>query len=114
MALATYATDSSFSRRSSMCRQRFLWLVCIGLLSLPLSLSAQTTTGTLRGNVKDQNGAPVTEAEIQARNTETGALRSTTTRSDGSYILSGLAPASYDLSVRKIGFTQQRRQVTLP
>src|SRR5688572_6589508 len=97
-----------------MRRQPFLWLVCIGLLCLPLSLSAQTTTGTLRGNVKDQNGGPVTEADIQARNTETGAVRSTTTRSDGSYILSGLAPATYDLSIRKIGFSPQRRQVSLP
>ncbi len=39
-----------------MLRHRFLWLVCITLFSLPLSLSAQTTTGTVRGYVKDQNG----------------------------------------------------------
>src|SRR5437660_1783900 len=42
-----------------MFRHRFLWLACITLLACPLSLSAQTTTGTVRGYVKDQNGAPV-------------------------------------------------------
>ena len=96
-----------------MCRQRFLWLVCISLLSLPFSLSAQTTTGTVRGVVRDQNGGPLTEAVIEARDTVTGVQRSTSTRSDGSYVLAGLAPATYEVSVRKIGFTPQRRRVTV-
>jgi len=65
-----------------MCRQRFLWFVGLSLFLLPLSLSAQTTTGTIRGYAKDQNGAPVADVDVQARNTETGALRAATTRSD--------------------------------
>jgi len=96
-----------------MLRHRFLWLVGITLLLLPLSLSAQTTTGTIRGFVKDQNGAPVADAGIQARDTATGVVRSTTTRSDGSYVLPGLPPASYELSIRQIGFAPQRRMVTV-
>ena len=75
-----------------MFRQRFLWLACITLLAFPLSLSAQTTTGTVRGYVKDQNGAPVADAAVEARQTETGILRTTASRGDGSYILPGLAP----------------------
>jgi hypothetical protein len=96
-----------------MYRHRFLWLACITLLASPLSLSAQTTTGTIRGYVKDQNGTPVADGEIQARQTETGVLRSTSTRADGSYILPGLPPANYELSVRKIGFSPQRRPVVV-
>src|SRR2546428_1382186 len=96
-----------------MLRHRSLWLVCIALLSLPLSLRAQTTTGTVRGYVKDQNGAPVADAELSARQTETGILRSATTRSDGSYIIPGLVPGNYELAVRKIGFGPQRRQVVV-
>src|SRR5882762_8045284 len=102
-----------FHRRWSMSRHRFLWLACITLLSFPLSLSAQTTTGTVRGYVKDQNGSPVGDAEVQARQTETGVVRSTASRSDGSYILPGLVPGSYELSVRKIGFAPQRRPVVV-
>jgi len=92
-----------------MLRHRSLWLICISLLSLPLSVSAQTTTGTVRGYVKDQNGTPVADAEVQARQVETGIVRSTTGHADGSYILPGLTPGNYDLSVRKIGFGPQRR-----
>lgn len=96
-----------------MRKHRFLWLVCISFLSFPLSLAAQTTTGTVRGYVKDQNGASVADAEVQATDTATGVSRSTTSRADGSYVLPGLAPAVYHLAVRKIGFGPQRRQVTV-
>jgi hypothetical protein len=95
-----------------MFRHRFLWLVCITLLSLPLSLNAQTTTGTVRGYIKDQNGAPVA-AEVQARQTETGVVRSATAHADGSYIIPGLVPGNYELSVRQIGFAPQRRPVVV-
>jgi hypothetical protein len=96
-----------------MFRHRFLWLVCITLSSLPLSLDAQTTTGTVRGTVKDQNGAAVADAEVQVRNTATGVVRSTATRSDGAYVLPGLVPAPYELSVRHIGFIPLRRAITV-
>jgi hypothetical protein len=95
-----------------MCRHRFLWLASICLLSLPLSLSAQTTTGTVRGYVKDQNGAPVA-AEIQARQTNTGVVRSATAHADGSYIIPGLAPGNYLLSVRQIGYGPQARNIVV-
>src|SRR5712671_497928 len=96
-----------------MYRHRFLWLACITLLASPLSLSAQTTTGTVRGYVKDQNGAPIAGADVQARNPETGVLRSATSRADGSYVLPGLPPASYEVSARHIGFNPQRRQLAV-
>src|SRR6266568_6015425 len=96
-----------------MLRHRSLWFVCFSLLSIPLSVSAQTTTGTVRGYIKDQNAAAVPDAEIQVTNTATGVARSTSSRTDGSYVLPGLVPATYDLAVRKIGFTPQRRQVVV-
>jgi len=94
-----------------MLRQRWLWLVCLTLFSFPLLLSAQTTTGTVRGYVKDQNGTAVADAELQARQTETGVVRSATSRADGSYIMPGLVPGNYELSIRKIGFSPQTRPV---
>ncbi len=94
-----------------MFRHRLQWLVCISLLSFPLSLNAQTTTGTVRGYVKDQNGAPVGGAQIQARQTETGVTRGATAHTDGSYIMPGLVPGDYQLSVRHIGFGPQSRPV---
>jgi len=96
-----------------MCRRHLLWFAFVSLFLLPVSLHAQTTTGTVRGTVKDQNGAPVADAAVQARNTTTGVERSTTTRSDGSYVLPGLVPATYELTIRQIGFTPVRRPVVV-
>ena len=96
-----------------MNRHRVLWLVCCLLFALPLSLSSQTTTGTVRGYVKDQNGTAVADAQIEARDTSTGMTRSASSRADGSYVLPGLPPATYELAVRHIGHSPQRRQVTV-
>ena len=96
-----------------MCRRHLLWFAFVSLFLLPVSLHAQTTTGTVRGTVKDQNGAPVADAAVQARSTTTGVERSTTTRSDGSYVLPGLVPATYELTIRQIGFTPVRRPVVV-
>ncbi|PYP18542.1 MAG: hypothetical protein DMD54_04960 [Gemmatimonadetes bacterium] len=97
----------------AMSRYRLLSILGFTLLAFPPSLNAQTTTGTVRGYVKDQNGAPVADADLQARQITTGVVRSATTRSDGSYILPGLVPGDYELTVRKIGFTPLRRPVTV-
>jgi hypothetical protein len=75
--------------------------------------SAQTTTGTVRGVVRDQNGTPLADAEVQARNPETGITRSATTNSEGAFALPGLAPGTYDLTARHIGNSPQARRVVV-
>src|SRR5882762_8250256 len=92
---------------------RHVFIVGVALLACAGSARAQTTTGTVRGYVKDQNGGAIADAEVQARNAETGVNRTATSRADGSYILPGLAPATYELSVRHIGSSPQRRQVVV-
>jgi hypothetical protein len=96
-----------------MVRHRFLWLLCSALLVVTPSLSAQNSTGTIRGYVRDQNGAPLPETEIQARNVASGVTRSATTRADGAYVLLGLVPGTYELVARHIGHAPQRRQVVV-
>src|SRR5256714_5367309 len=96
-----------------MSRHHFLFGAVAVLLVLAPTLDAQTTTGAVRGYVKDQTGAAIADAEVQARNPATGLQRVTTSRTDGSYILPGLAPATYELSVRHIGNTPQARQVVV-
>lgn len=82
-------------------------------LVLPFTLTAQTTTGTVRGQVKSPDGATVAAADIEARNTETGVTRTTATRGDGSYIMPGLVPGTYEITARAIGSAPQRRQVVV-
>ena len=76
-------------------------------------LVAQTTTGTIRGYVKDQNGAPLSGAQVQATNVATSVARSTTTGSDGSYVLPGLSPGTYDVIARHIGNSPARRRIVV-
>jgi hypothetical protein len=82
-------------------------------LLIPVFGIAQTTTGTIRGTVTGAGGTPAAGVEVLARNSATGAQRSTTTRQDGSYALAGLPPATYELMVRQIGITPQRRIVVV-
>ena len=53
-------------------------LGCLLTLAAP-SLAAQTTTGEIRGQVTDEEGAPLAGASVNARNLATGFQRATTT-----------------------------------
>ena len=73
---------------------------------------AQTTTGTLRGTITS-SGAPIGDAQVSVRNPTTGVQRGTLSNADGSYTLAGLAPAAYDMTVRRIGSQPQTRRVVV-
>ncbi|MCC6930787.1 MAG: TonB-dependent receptor [Gemmatimonadaceae bacterium] len=74
---------------------------------------AQTTTGAIRGYVRDSAGTPIGDAQVIARNAAMGAERIATTNSNGFYNLAGLRPARYDLQVRRLGYSAQTRAVTV-
>ncbi|HEY7638026.1 MAG TPA: TonB-dependent receptor [Gemmatimonadales bacterium] len=76
-------------------------------------LVAQTSTGSIRGVVSDSSGAPLTGAQAVALNPSTGVSRTATTNARGFYALTGLTPASYQLTIRSIGHTPAQRQVQL-
>ena len=80
--------------------QRFLRsgaLAAAGALMLwSAPLSGQTSTGTIRGTITGEGGAPVAEAQVTARNVASGVQRGTVSREDGSYILPGLTPGEPD------------------
>jgi Carboxypeptidase regulatory-like domain/TonB dependent receptor/TonB-dependent Receptor Plug Domain len=73
--------------------------------------AAQTSTGIIRGKVVNETGAPVVSAEVIATNVETGAQRRTTSSETGQYVLAGLQPASYQISVETLGYNAQTRTV---
>ncbi|MDP3775335.1 MAG: TonB-dependent receptor [Gemmatimonadales bacterium] len=83
-----------------------------GLL-LPAAARAQTTTGSLHGYVRDPRGAPVASADVRLRNVATGTARAATSNQRGYYILLGLAPAEYELTIRQIGASPQTRRVRI-
>src|SRR5436190_15870489 len=88
-----------------------LGIVGVFTLMLGSSATAQTSTGTIRGYVKDQDGVPLGGAEVQATNLQNGTVRSATSLENGSYVLPGLVPASYQVVARHIGHTPAQRPV---
>ena len=77
------------------------------------SLIAQTTTGTIRGTVTGEGGAPIPSAQIGARNANSGAVRTAQSNDAGAYTLVGLVPGTYEVTVRRIGNAPQNRTVVV-
>lgn len=82
--------------------QRYISLVALLFLFLPLAGRAQTSSVT--GTVRDSTSAVVPRAQITARNLSTNALRSTLTDDSGTYRITNLPPGLYDMVFEKQGF----------
>src|SRR5215471_19994416 len=65
----------------------------------------QTLYGSLVGNVRDPSQAAVAGAMVRLTNTETQQAREAVTNDVGGYDFATVPPGTYDLSVRKEGFT---------
>ena len=77
------------------------------LLACVAPLQAQLPTATLNGTVTDPKGAVVTGANLSLTSVATGAGRTATSGSDGSYSFSNLLPGTYELTVEAPGFAKQ-------
>ena len=85
-------------------------LLVIAALLTPASLLAQQPEGTITGIVADSGTAlPVGDASVELEGTSHGAR----TGADGRFTISGVAPGTYQLQVRRIGFAPQARAVTV-
>ena len=82
---------------------------CLLVLAATLSLSAQTTTGIVFGDVVDSSGAVLAGVRVQLIQPATGVSRETRTTSLGSFEFAGLQPAEYVLAVESPGFRPVKR-----
>ncbi len=71
-------------------------LILALLIVLTASLSANAQTASLRGLVKDQNGAVVAGAKVTV-NGPSGLLKTTTSDRTGSYSFAGLPAEDYEV-----------------
>ncbi len=79
--------------------------------SAPGSMLAQTSTGGINGTISDQSGANIPGAVITLTSASTGATRSLTASSSGTYAITSLEPGEYDLQVSATGFQTLATQV---
>ncbi|MCI0389286.1 MAG: TonB-dependent receptor [Acidobacteria bacterium] len=84
-------------------RKALLMAVLMALLAGVTTL-AQTTTASLSGVIRDASGAVVPNARINAKNTQTGTTRETTSDSEGRYNITNLGPGQYEVRAERPGF----------
>jgi hypothetical protein len=90
----------------------FKLIACLAFCAL--SVYAQVGTAELSGTVSDPSGAAVGNAKVTATNAATNLERSTTTDSNGNYIIQLLPPGDYALNVEGAGFRKFiQRGITL-
>src|SRR5436190_1288615 len=89
--------------------QCLIGLAAMLLISLPTF--AQTTFGSIVGNVNDASGAAVAGTDVSLTNLGTNEKRISTTNADGLYQFVNLNPGQYSVEVAKTGF---RRVVQSP
>jgi len=87
--------------------RNFFKIVFAGLLISGMAYAQVGTSGDLKGTVTDPSGAVVGNATVAATDVAKGAKRTTTTGGDGEYVLSGLPPATYSVSVTRAGFAPE-------
>jgi outer membrane receptor protein involved in Fe transport len=89
---------------TSLKRFRFVLLSALILALLPLSVFAQSSNGSLSGNVTDDTGAALPGVTVTATNVDTGAVRTVVTNSTGHYQLELLPPGRYSVTGELSGF----------
>lgn len=67
-------------------------------------------SGDIRGIIKDPNGATLPNVSVTVVGTETGLRRTVVTDDTGQYQVTGLAPATYDVSAELRGFETATRK----
>jgi hypothetical protein len=88
-------------------------LLLIAVVAI-LPVMGQGTTGTILGTVTDSSGAAVAEANVQVKNTGTGAVTSTVSDGQGRFTVPSMNIGAYEVTARKDGFqTTVRSGITL-
>ena len=79
--------------------QLFAFLVVVASLAF-----GQGGNGSITGTITDPAGAVVAAATVEARNTETGVVRSVASTNAGDYTISDLPVGTYVVTVAVQGF----------
>jgi hypothetical protein len=92
----------------------FLGMVLLALVAFG-SVAQGQEAGQILGTVTDPTGAVVPNATIAVKNLGTNAVRNVTSSSAGAYVVPGLLPAEYEVTVTGAGFhpSSTRVEVTV-
>jgi hypothetical protein len=74
------------------------------LILLSVAAASAQTTGGVKGKIRDEKGNPIAEAKIIVRQADK-EIKSATSGAKGEFLIEGLQPGVYNLTVSKTGFT---------
>jgi hypothetical protein len=84
---------------------RGVWFLCVLLLIVPSNvLLAQLGRGQIEGTIRDSSDAVILQAQVVVIDERTGATRTTTTNSQGSFTVAQLLPSTYTVKATVSGF----------
>ena len=92
------------TRKANMVLLAFLLLIAFAIVPLA---TAQQTTASLSGFVRDQSGAILPNVEVSITQAETGVTRVVKTGADGHYFAPQLPIGEYRINVQAPGFQKQ-------
>jgi outer membrane receptor protein involved in Fe transport len=79
------------------------------LLLLSISISAQVSTASINGTLRDVSGNVIPNAEVILTNVNTNVERRTSTNAVGVYIFPNIIPGEYSLQAGKTGFKTSKQ-----
>lgn len=91
--------------------QRFLFLTVFIVLTV-VAATAQQGTQSIRGTIKDPNGAVIPGASVTIRNVDLRISMQTVTGRDGEFSFDGLPAGTYQLRVLTAGFAVAVKEVS--
>lgn len=88
-------------------------LLMAAVMACAAAGAAQSTTGTIRGQVTDSQGLGVPGATVTASSPNLQGQREAVTSENGDYVLTGLPSGTYTIAFELSGFERQQRTVNL-
>jgi hypothetical protein len=82
--------------------------LCVFLLTSATPAMAQSATGTITGQITDQQGASIAGANIHLAEPSTSSVHDTMSNDVGRYTITNVNPGTYDVTVTKSGFTASK------
>ncbi len=90
------------------------FLACLVFATLTAHAQGVGTSGEITGTVTDSAGGVLLKAAVNVVDTATGLKRTATTNNSGQFRVTGLSPATYDISAEMAGFASEiRKSVTV-
>jgi hypothetical protein len=86
----------------------FSLFVCLAILVCFSGWAQSTSSGTIAGQVTDQQGAVLVGAQVRLIDNTTNTVRTTTTNDAGRYNFINVTPGVYDVTISHTGFAQSK------